>query len=134
MPKTALLIHTLMAIKVNYPRLVAQGRIKAAGIPWSKEEQAALKAGMTPDEVRDGFLSKADIKKLPEAERQLSRMNKTQLLEKAKALGIEIDGEEATVADIRDTVKKAEERAAKAAEKAGKKVENDKNGEEDNPS
>jgi hypothetical protein len=123
-----------MAIKVNYPRLVAQGRIKAAGIPWSKEEQAALNAGMTPDEVREGYLSKADIKKLPEAERQLSRMNKTQLLEKAKALGIEIDGEEATVADIRDTVKKAEERAAKAAEKAGKKVENDKKGEEDNPS
>jgi len=123
-----------MAIKVNYPRLVAQGRIKAAGIPWSKDEQVALAAGMTPDEVRDGYLSKADIKKLPEAERQLSRMNKAQLLEKAKALGIEIDGEEATVADIRDTVKKAEERAAKAATKAGTKVDNDKNGEETNPS
>ena len=113
---------------------MAQGRIKAAGIPWSKDEQVALAAGMTPDEVRDGYLSKADIKKLPEAERQLSRMNKAQLLEKAKALGIEIDGEEATVADIRDTVKKAEERAAKAATKAGTKVDNDKNGEETNPS
>lgn len=123
-----------MAIKVNYPRLVAQGRIKAAGIPWSKDEQIALASGMTPDEVRDGYLSKPDIKKLPEAERQLSRMNKAQLLEKAKALGIEIDGEEATVADIRDTVKKAEERAAKAANKGGAKVEKDQKGEEDNPS
>lgn len=130
MPKTAPLTHTLMAIKVNYPRLVAQGRIKAPGIPWSKDEQIALASGMTPDEVREGYLSKADIKKLPEAERQLSRMNKAQLLERAKELGIEIDGDEATVPDIRDTVKKAEERAAKAANKGGAKVEKDKKGEE----
>lgn len=130
MPKTAPLTHTLMAIKVNYPRLVAQGRIKAPGIPWSKDEQIALASGMTPDEVREGYLSKADIKKLPEAERQLSRMDKAQLLERAKELGIEIDGDEATVPDIRDTVKKAEERAAKAANKGGAKVEKDKKGEE----
>lgn len=130
MPKTAPLTHTLMAIKVNYPRLVAQGRIKAPGIPWSKDEQIAPASGMTPDEVRGSYLSKADSKKLPEAGRKLRRMNKVQLQERAKRVGIEIDGDEATMPDIRDTVKKAEERAAKAANKGGAKVEKDKKGEE----
>jgi hypothetical protein len=123
-----------MAIKVNHAKLVAQGRLKAPGIPWSNEELQALKAGLTPDEVRAGFLSKDELKKLPEDNRPLSRMTKPQLLAKAKALGIEIDGEEASRDDILDTVKKAEERAAKAAKKAGNKVDKDQEGDEDNPS
>lgn len=71
--------------KINWTNLVNQGRAKAIGIPWSKREREALKDGLSPDDVRNGFLSKEEKKRAKNVdERAMEDLKK-----EAEELGIE---------------------------------------------
>jgi hypothetical protein len=84
--------------EINWPNLVAKGRAKAHGVPWSEEENAALALGIPADFVREGILTQVAYKKAQgkdavvekeTGEKPLSRMNLAELEEKAKSLGLE---------------------------------------------
>jgi hypothetical protein len=49
---------------LNWPKLVAEGRAKAQGVPWTEEEQAAIhELGIPPEYVRNGCLTVEDYAK-----------------------------------------------------------------------
>lgn len=92
-----------MATQLDWGKLVAQGRVKAPGMPWTQEEFKAIQSGMDPDDVRAGFLSKESLenaspKKL--AETRLDRMRRPELVLLAKQLGIDFSEEDITKADL----------------------------------
>src|SRR3990167_4211371 len=109
---------------VNWAQLVATGRAKAHGIPWTDEEAHARFVEQVPAEyVREGVLTQEDyrdaVKEDEEAaqetgEKEVSKMLRPELVEKAKSLGIEFTPN-ATVAALREVIKaKLEEEAEKA--------------------
>lgn len=103
-----------MSTDINWGPLVARGRAKAPGIPWSKEEQAALARGVSPDDVRAGILTKeevveADEKEKETGERDLARMKKGELVTLAEDLGLDIDAKAASKADLIDAIESAQE-------------------------
>ena len=55
---------------VNWGKLVEQNRAKSVGVPWSKEDRKAIKAGIPPDYVRKGILTDEDYKAELEKEGQ----------------------------------------------------------------
>lgn len=77
-----------MSTNINWGQLVAQGRVKAHGVPWNDEERAALDAGMKPQDVRAGILTKEDLEAATEEGRLYHRMSDAELVEKAKELGV----------------------------------------------
>ena len=46
---------------INWGKLVAQGRAKAYGVPWSDEELKALASGVSAEELRKG---KVEVKEM----------------------------------------------------------------------
>jgi len=93
----------------NWAKLLAKDRVKAIGIPWSKEEANAIYVlGIEPDMVRSGCLTLEDAKeeqdKLDELEKggeekPLKHMLKAELIAKATELGMVVS-DEATKADL----------------------------------
>jgi hypothetical protein len=78
-------------MSVNWGNLVAKGRAKAFGIPWTEKEQAALQEGVPVEYVRNGVLSMKDYKEVKGKhgdEKPSNYMTKAELQEKAKQLGI----------------------------------------------
>lgn len=94
-----------MRTSINWSKLVTQGRVKAIGVPWSKEEERALKKGISPEDVRAGLLSVRDVKQAEKeekiiGEKSLERMKKAELIARAKELEIEFDETAVTRADL----------------------------------
>lgn len=89
---------------------------------WNKEELDAIARGVSPDDVRAGlFETPEDV---PGAPKKIERMNKAELSERAKELGIKFDEKFAVRADLILEIKKAEKKAkldAKIAEKKASK-------------
>ena len=78
-------------MSINWGNLVAKGRAKAIGIPWTENEQAALQAGVPVDYVRNGVLTMKEydeVKVGHGGEKPLTYMTKAELQEKAKKLGL----------------------------------------------
>lgn len=104
----------------NWSKLVAQGRAKAPGIPWSNEELHAIHVLKIPvEDVRNGILTKEDLESQDEGPKPLKKMTKAELVAKAKELGIEFEEKVATKGDLILEIEKAEERKAKDAEAQG---------------
>jgi len=101
-----------MKTTIAWAKLVMQGRAKSHGVPWNREEEAALKAGMTPEDVRAGLFSEKDVKKADKreeksGERPLIRMKRDELMEMAKEMGIDFDEESATRAALMSEIAEA---------------------------
>lgn len=77
-----------MSTSINWAKLVKQDRAKAIGVPWSDEEQEALKEGVPPDHVRDGVLSMDDNEN---DSKDLVGMTKEELKDKADGMDIEYE-------------------------------------------
>jgi hypothetical protein len=112
---------------INWAKLVREGRVKAPGISWSKEEADAVFKNKVPaDIVRSGFLTvkafdaaKKEAAKIPEkyAEKKLKLLKKADLIVLAKELKIDFDESVLTnndlIAEIRAKAEKSEENATK---------------------
>ena len=85
-----------MSLSIDWGNLVTQGRAKAVGIPWSDEEQKALKNGMTPEEVRAGILSKSEKEKRQDIKKSLLYLKKDELMDLAVKENIEFDKDAVT--------------------------------------
>ena len=96
---------------VNWALLVAQGRAKAVGIPWSNEElKARFELGIPADAIRRGILTKEDYLEDTQKEAEmkdsgkempLDRLKKDELLALAEERGIEVvDPKVTTKADL----------------------------------
>jgi len=101
---------------LDWGRLVAQGRAKASGIPWSAEElKARYELGIPADAVRRGILTTEDYqadtedsqKIIAEGEElPLEKLKKDELLVKAKEAGISVvEPKLTTKADLIDLIK-----------------------------
>lgn len=101
-----------MKTHLNWTKLVTQGRVKAVGIPWSREEEQALREGMTPEDVRAGLLTKKEVEKAEKkeekaGEKSLIRMTLDELKVKAKELEIEFDEGAVTRQSLMSEISKA---------------------------
>ena len=96
---------------VNWALLVAQGRAKAVGIPWSNDElNAKYVLGIPAEAIRRGILTKEDYLKDTKQEEEikdsgeempLDRLKKDELLVLAEEKGIEVvDPKITTKADL----------------------------------
>jgi len=111
-----------MSTNLDWSKLVAKNRVKAPGMQWSQEELDAIKRGVSPDDVRAGLFEIPED--VPGAPKKVERMNKAELVEKAKELGIKFDEKFAVRSDLILEIKKAEKKAkldAKIAEKKASK-------------
>ena len=98
---------------INYANLVAQGRAKAIGVPWSDEENHAIYTLKIPaDFVREGVVTleayekaQSKDKKFEEetGEKPLNKMSKTELQAKADELGLQYTPS-VTVAALREII------------------------------
>ena len=104
----------------NWGNLVAKGRVKAHGIPWSDEEIAARQLGIPADYVRDGVLTLEDYEKAKAKDakegKPLTRKSKDELVKDAAEAGISVTPDASKEA-LADTLS----RSAKPAKKGGKK-------------
>lgn len=99
-----------MKTTINWARIVSQDRAKAIGIPWSKEDELALKSGISPDDVRAGILTKKEVKKADEKQGvDLERLPKDELIKRAEDLGIILDKDAVVRSDIISEIEKKEE-------------------------
>ena len=99
-----------MKTDINWTRLVSQNRAKAIGIPWSREEEKAIKDGISPDDVRAGILTKAAVKEADKKDGvDLERLSKDELIEKAENLGVKLDKEAVVRSDIISEIKGKED-------------------------
>lgn len=94
---------------LNWGRLVAQGRAKDIGIPWSDEELAALKSGMKPDEVRAGILKPSQRTK--EKKSSLKAKSLPELKVIAMDLGIKFDDVAVTKSALVSEIEAAQKKA-----------------------
>ena len=116
--------------KINWTKLVRQGRAKSEGIAWSEEELKAIyQRGMTAEEVREGLLFPEDRIK------QAKIPNREDLIEEAKKLGVEFDREAVTETALKSEIEQKQrneqnkepqkeetsEKAVKKAVKGGQK-------------
>jgi len=102
-----------MSTEINWPKLVTQGRVKAIGIPWSKEEQEAIAAGIPAAEVRAGIFDQKSLDKAQKEEEEtqskpVERMTKPELVAHAKTLNIVFDEGAVTRAELIGEIEKAE--------------------------
>ena len=98
---------------VNWAKLVAQGRAKAIGIPWTKEEELARRDGVEADDIRTGKWKEEKEEPIdtPEGEvietpspldnvkeikidKPVKKMIKDDLIKLAKTMKLEFDAEE----------------------------------------
>jgi len=98
-----------MSTNLDWGKLVAKNRVKAPGMQWSKEESEAIARGVSPDDVRAGLLETPED--IPGQPKKVERMNKAELSERAKELGIKFDEKFAVRADLILEIKKAEKKA-----------------------
>ena len=121
-----------MSTEINWPRLVAQGRVKAIGIQWTKEELEAIKSGVSPDDVRAGLFTPEEVAEAAEEQKKagvigsqdnpitikfLRGAKKDVLIKIAKDFGIKIADENAvTRADLILIIQEKQEEIAKSAE------------------
>ena len=110
-----------MSTQLDWGKLVSKNRVKAPGMQWNKEELDAIKRGVSPDDVRAGLFEVPED--VPGQPKSIERMNKAELSEKAKELGIKFDEKFAIRSDLVLEIKKAEKKAkldAAIKAKAGK--------------
>jgi len=99
-----------MKTSINWTKLVTQGRAKAIGIPWSKEEEIALKEGISAEDVRAGLLTLKEVDKANKTgEDDLDRLPIEELNKSAKELGLNIDEDVVARTDLIKEIEKAEE-------------------------
>ena len=101
-----------MKTSVNWVKLVMQNRAKAIGVPWSKEDENALKDGISPEDVRAGLLTKEKVVEANKIDEEsetpnLERLPIDELNETAKEMGLGIDLDVASRSDI---IKEVEEK------------------------
>jgi len=111
-----------MQVNLNWARLVAEGRAKAVGVQWSREEERALREfGIPADYVRSGILTLEDYEKTKlkdETEgKPMEREDLEVLKKEAKELGLEFDWTAVTKEVLIDEIRKKEEK--KVAGKSG---------------
>jgi len=90
----------------NWVKLYQQGRVKEIGVPWSKEEQEALRDGYTADQVRNGILDEKSRKKVDKTLTPLDKMLRADLMALAKEKGIVFDEDYVTKAVLIEEIKK----------------------------
>ena len=79
-------------MSLNWGKLLAQGRCKAYGVPWSEEEQVARQAGIPAEFVRQGVLSVEEFEKVKDSPERKFKPRED-LHEEAKEKGVEFAGE-----------------------------------------
>ncbi|MFA5158502.1 MAG: hypothetical protein WC451_04955 [Patescibacteria group bacterium] len=92
-----------MTTIINWAKLVKENRAKSLGISWTPAEIKAIhEDGMNPDDVRAGFLSKADVEKAnaEPGEKKLRYMNRAELIEVAKSLNVNFNESVVTRGDL----------------------------------
>ena len=98
-----------MITTINWAKLVSSGRAKAIGVSWTEEELAALKSGISVEDVRAGVLSKEEIDDTP----KLERMKRDDLMGIAREMGIVFDDKaitrETLIIEIRNAETKAKD-------------------------
>lgn len=123
--------------KPNWGNLVAKGRAKAHGVPWSDEEAAARALGIPAEFVRSGILTVEEYEKAKAADQKdgapLDRLPRNELVKLAQEAGIEFTPD--APADVLATLlknhdpkeaekaQKEKEKAEKAAQKAKEAAE-----------
>jgi len=97
---------------INWAKLVEQNRVKAVGIPWTDEETAAIKSGISHDDVRAGILKKEVVGEQPKSEsvsteeKPIHYWTKKDLVIKAKELGMSFDEDSVSRGDLIVEIKK----------------------------
>lgn len=56
---------------INWSNLVAKGRAKAHGVPWTEEEAKARAAGVSAEDIRDGVW-KSGVVSVPNESAEIS--------------------------------------------------------------
>ena len=89
-----------MDTKINWGKLIEQGRVKAFGVAWNQKERDARYVHMIPAEyVRDGVLTLEDYKKAQTkvedveketGEKPLDHLSLGELLSKAETLNLQV--------------------------------------------
>ena len=98
-----------MKTTIDWTRIVSQDRAKAVGIPWTREEERAIKDGISADDVRAGILDIESKKAADESEEViLARLPIEELNETAKGMGIEFDEGAVVKADIINEIESEE--------------------------
>lgn len=95
--------------QLNWAKLYSQGRCKEIGVPWTKEEQEALKNGISVDDVRAGILDEKSRAKVEKNMTPLEKLKRADLIEIAKEKGIVFDEDYVTKAVLIDEIKKLEQ-------------------------
>src|SRR3990167_4789328 len=83
---------------INGNNLLEQNRCRAIGVPWTEEEQAAIKdLGIPADYVRNGILTVEDYEKASAGHKETGKpqqyKSKKKVQAEAKSLGIEFTNE-----------------------------------------
>jgi len=100
-----------MKTTIDWTRIVSQDRAKAIGIPWSKEEEKAIKDGISPDDVRAGILNTKDKEDADKSGKvKLERLSQKEVIDIAKEAGIEFDETVVIKSEIIAEIKKVNER------------------------
>lgn len=103
-------------MSLNWPQLVAQGRAKDIGIPWSEEElHARFQLKIPAEYVREGVLTTEEYEKR-KGKGGVTVIDRRHLEAKAKELGIDF-APEASDSALEKAIKKAEEKASKTKTK-----------------
>ena len=97
-----------MKTSVNWVKLVMQNRAKSIGVPWSREEEIALKSGISAEDVRAGLLTEENVIEADKIDKKaetpnLERLPIDELNEAAKGIGIDLE-----VASRSDIIKEIE--------------------------
>lgn len=123
-----------MSTNVNWGQLVAQGRVKAHGVPWSEEEQKALDAGLKAQDVRSGILTQEDLEKATKEGRLYHRMDDAELAKALRKLDPKREFVEADVTRdwlLAEVMKLQEAKGKKQSSKASDASASDDQGESD---
>ncbi len=98
---------------INWAKLTKENRVKAPGISWTDEEREAIRKGMSPDDVRAGFLTKKAVAQSKKEGKKIENMTKAEIADIARGLGIDFDETVISRGDLILEVKKAEAKKSK---------------------
>lgn len=99
---------------INWTKLVVQNRAKAIGVPWTREDEKALKEGVSAEDVRAGLYTKEEVEAAnKKKETDFRRLPINKLNATAKDLGLDYDKDVISRADLINEIEAKTERGEK---------------------